>query len=304
MSLPTEVVENIAFRLSKNRLLALRRAHPQLADRSSDAFNKAFLREILWFIGHHTIEAQIRGLLTRPHFASRVTRLRVEPVVVYCHKNCMTSPIVYAQTLPIRECVALMRSLVLLSYGPGSPTTPFPFTPKLHAPLVKMVGLPSLHSLHLCPTHASRKGTRSQPQAMSRCSTSEDVNVDVSTIISLLSAHKLTLHKVELTMVCLRGSWIKLLAALRQLSGNCKLQMFAPSFVSRGCEKAVDFVPKQRDVDRDSVNIESHLATNWTHFSGKKRIVRLGYSTRDNQLHRAVDCMIRNYKVVDKEPYW
>lgn len=39
MNLPTEVVENIASRLSKRRLLAFRRAHPQLADRSSDTIN-------------------------------------------------------------------------------------------------------------------------------------------------------------------------------------------------------------------------------------------------------------------------
>lgn len=132
---------------------------------------------------------------------------------------------------------------------------------------------------------------------------SEDVNVDVSTIVALFSAHKSTLHKVELTMVCLRGSWLHLSAAARQLSENCKLQLFAPNFVTKGCEKAVDFIPPKEDVDQISIKIEWHLATVWTHFSGKKRIVRLGYSAKDNQLHRAVDCMIRNYKVVDKELY-
>lgn len=161
MSFPEELVESIASRLSRKSLLTFRRAHPQLAVCSFDAFKKAFLREIVWLIGHRTIEAQIRGLLTRPHFASRVTRLRVEPVVVYCHKECIKTPVVYAQNLPIQQCVALMSSLVLLSYGPGSPATPYPFTPKLHAPLAKMINLPSLRSLHLCPTHSSRDGIRS-----------------------------------------------------------------------------------------------------------------------------------------------
>lgn len=304
MSLPTEVVENIAVRLSRTCLLAFRRAHPQLANCSSDAFNKAFLRDIIWFIGHRTIEAQIRGLLTRPHFASRVVKLRVEPVVVYCHAKCLSMPVVYSQNLPIQQCVALMTSLALLSYGPGSPHTPSPFTPKLHAPLAKMTTLPSLRSLHLCPTHASRKPIRSLLSAFSDRSASEDVNVDLSTLVALLSAHKLTLHKVELTMVCLRGSWLKLLAAVRQLPENCKLQLFAPSFVSNGCEKGVQFLPQSEDVDRDAIKVEWHLATTWTHFSGEKRIVRLGYDTRDNKLHRAVDCMTRSYRVVAKEPYY
>ncbi|QDS71343.1 hypothetical protein FKW77_002247 [Venturia effusa] len=303
MSLPTEVVENIACRLAAKRLLALRRAHPQLADRSSDAFSKAFLSKITWFIGHRNIDAQIRGLLTRPHFASRVTSLRVEPVMVYCHKRCTKVPVICAPTLPIQECVALMSSLVLLSYGPGSPTAPFPFTPRLHAPLIKLVGVPSLRSLYLGPARMSPPGNPSHPFVMQSQFDIEDVNVDVSTIVALLLAHKLTLYKVQLTMVCLRGSWLELLAAVRQLSSKCNLCLFAPSFVSKGYEKAVDFEPQQGDVDQDSIEMKRCSVAFRSHFSSEKKIVRMRYTTRDNQLHRAVDCMIRNYKVVSKEPY-
>jgi len=46
MELATELIENIAFRLSPEDLLSLRRAHPQLAKRSFNPFAEYFLSQI------------------------------------------------------------------------------------------------------------------------------------------------------------------------------------------------------------------------------------------------------------------
>lgn len=298
MSLPTEVVENIAIRLSRTCLLAFRRAHPRLAEDSSDAFAKKFLSDISWFIGHYTIEAQIRGLLARPHFASRVTRLRVEPVAVYCHSTCQEKP-TYAQDLPIRECVALMTSLVGLKYGRDTDTTQLLYQPKIHAQLVHLDTIPSLRKLILAPKYAANHPSH----AMSDRSTNEDINIDSSDLIRLLKNHSRTMRFVALDMVCLRGSWLKLLEAFRRLPNSCDLEIFAPSLVSRGEVKSVQFKWQPGEVNKDSMTIYRSKARVWG-LGGIQRFTSgFVYRANQDQLHCAIDRMVSSYEVVEKEPY-
>jgi hypothetical protein len=263
--LPVELVDEIVSLLSRQDILTVRLAHPDIAAKSYRAFANIVLGSGPSFNANKASYRRLAAICRHPEVSKFIKRISLDTGCPGRRFHRLFDPSKIGRALS--KLPNLMTLDMVNCISEGSPCSPCS-----HA-LLYNIHIATLQRLCISLT-----------------------NIDSKSLALLISHHWDTLEVVELKCVTImEGSWTAVLGAISGLRKNAKVEIFAPC----ECDLDVWFVPKKDDPDAIFIRV---VETRRRH-GGRTISYNLKSVHKPNirdGISRGIQCMLRSYRLDNK----